>query len=282
MNTRSESQLIEHLDRISKRHLIGTEGQRTCWREFGAGAPLVLLHGGHGSWLHWVRNIEALAASHRVLVPDLPGYGESDSLGADGDFPDLVERLSASLDGLIGAGAPFDLAGFSFGGVVAGQLALQRQGVRRLALLGAVGHGLRRRQSGVLLAWSGIADEHAVLDRMRHNLGVLMLHGPIDPLALDVHHRSCLRTRFQSKKTSLGPTLTQALEQLAMPVLMLWGEHDPTGDPAEVGPLWQGAHANRAFDVLPGAGHWVQYEAADAVNLRLLDWFDRGLARGRA
>lgn len=280
MTTRSELQLIEQLDRSARRHLTGPEGQRTCWREFGAGAPLVLLHGGHGSWLHWVRNIEALAASHRVLVPDLPGYGESDSLDTDGDFPGLVERLAASLDGLLGPGAAFDLAGFSFGGVVAGQLALQRQGVRRLALLGAVGHGLRRRQSGVLLAWSGLEDEDAVLERMRHNLGVLMLHGPIDPLALEVHYRSCVRTRFQSKKTSLGPTLTQALAQLTMPVLMLWGEHDPTGDPGEVGPLWQGAHAERACAVLPGAGHWVQYEAAGAINRRLADWF--APERGRA
>lgn len=280
MNTRSELQRIEQLDRTSKRHLIGHEGRRTCWREFGAGAPLVLLHGGHGSWLHWVANIDALAASHRVLVPDLPGYGESDGLDTDSDFSGLVSRLAASLDTLLGAGTAFDLAGFSFGGVVAGQLARERPGVRRLALLGAVGHGLRRRQSGVLLAWSGLDDQDAVLARMRHNLGVLMLRGAIDALALEVHYRSCIRTRFQSKKTSLGPTLTQALEQLALPVLMLWGEHDPTGDPGEVGPLWQGAHAGRAYHVLPGAGHWVQYEAADEVNRRLADWFapERGPA----
>ena len=32
------------------------------WREWGRGETLVLLHGGFGSWLHWVRNIEALSA----------------------------------------------------------------------------------------------------------------------------------------------------------------------------------------------------------------------------
>jgi pimeloyl-ACP methyl ester carboxylesterase len=147
MNTCPELEALDHLDRIAIRHLIEHKGRVTCLREFGAGAPLVLLHGGHGSWLHWARNIEALSASHRVLVPDLPGYGDSDSLPPDGGFPGLVDALVASFDKLLGAGTAFDLAGFSFGGVVAGQLALQRGGVRRLALLGAVGHGRRRRQT---------------------------------------------------------------------------------------------------------------------------------------
>jgi pimeloyl-ACP methyl ester carboxylesterase len=82
-----------------------------------------------------------------------------------------------------------------------------------------------------------------------------------------------VRTRFQSKKTSLSPVLTAALDQLAIPVLSLWGEHDPTGDPAEVGPMWQRGLAERAVDIIPAAGHWVQYEAAGEVNRRLLDWF---------
>lgn len=275
METRSQPDLIQHLDRTAQRHLIEHEGRTTCWREFGAGAgaPLVLLHGGHGSWLHWARNIEALAESRRVLVPDLPGYGESDALPPDAGFPGLVDTLIASLDRLLGKDAAFDLAGFSFGGVAAGCVALRCPRVGRLALLGAVGHGLRRRQSGALLAWRDNADEETVRATMRHNLGVLMLHGPIDPLALEIHHRSCLRTRFQSKKTSLGPTLTQALQQMDMPVLMLWGEHDPTGDPHEVGPVWQDGRANRTVDVITDAGHWVQYEAGDAVNRRLIDWF---------
>ena len=40
--------------------------------------PTVLLHGGSGSWNHWVRNIDALLASGRqVIAPDLPGFGDS-------------------------------------------------------------------------------------------------------------------------------------------------------------------------------------------------------------
>lgn len=273
METGSELEVIAHLERIGERHLVEHEGRVVCWRAFGAGAPLVLLHGGHGSWLHWARNIEALSSSHRVLVPDMPGYGESDALPAGSDFGAIVDALKASLDKLLGAGAVFDLAGFSFGGVIAGHLAARHGGVRRLALLGAVGHGSRRRQFGAMRAWQDAPDEATMLAHLRYNLGVLMLHGPIDSLALEIHHRSCVGTRFQSKKTSLNPVLTDTLAGLEMPVLMIWGEHDPTGDPAEIGPLWGGARPERAHDVIPAAGHWVQYEAADAVNRRLLDWF---------
>jgi pimeloyl-ACP methyl ester carboxylesterase len=273
MKTDNELPAIEHLDRIGKRHLIENDGRVVCWREFGAGTPLVLLHGGHGSWLHWIRNIEALSASHRVLVPDLPGYGESDELPVDSDFSALVDALVISIDKLLGVGARFDLAGFSFGSVVAGRVAVQHKGVRKLALLGAVGHGLRRRPSAPMLRWHDIEDEEIMLANMRHNLGVLMMHGPIDPLAFEIHRRSCVRTRYQSKRTSMSPILSEALEQLEIPVLILWGEHDSTGYPDEVGPIWQGAHADRSYHVIRAAGHWVQYEAADEINRHLLDWF---------
>ena len=47
------------------------------WRLFGAGPPLVLIHGGSGSWNHWIRNIPELARHHRLLLPDLPGHSGS-------------------------------------------------------------------------------------------------------------------------------------------------------------------------------------------------------------
>ena len=47
------------------------------WHTWGAGAPLVMLHGGSGSWAHWLRNIGTVVAAGRMAcVPDLPGFGE--------------------------------------------------------------------------------------------------------------------------------------------------------------------------------------------------------------
>ncbi|HEX6363079.1 MAG TPA: alpha/beta fold hydrolase, partial [Albitalea sp.] len=66
------------------------------WHEWGAGPAVVMLHGGSGSWTHWVRNIAPLAAAgRRVLLPDMPGFGDSPKppQGHDADaLPPWIER----------------------------------------------------------------------------------------------------------------------------------------------------------------------------------------------
>ena len=47
------------------------------WRVWGAGEPLVLFHGGSGSWTHWIRNIPELSRHYELWVADIPGLGDS-------------------------------------------------------------------------------------------------------------------------------------------------------------------------------------------------------------
>jgi len=56
------------------------------WGEAREGVPpLVLFHGGSGSWTHFVRNIESLVRSGRELwVPDLPGFRRFGGLAVGG------------------------------------------------------------------------------------------------------------------------------------------------------------------------------------------------------
>ena len=136
---------IAALEGEATRHRVATAGGKSmAWRRFGKGPPLVLIHGGHGSWLHWVHNIEPLAQRHTLWVPDLPGYGDSD-LVESGDVEPIVESVVHSLDALEGRGSIVDLCGFSFGGLVASRVASDRGGVRRLAVIGTAGHGLKSR-----------------------------------------------------------------------------------------------------------------------------------------
>ena len=44
---------IAQLEAAGARHSVPHEGRVVCWRRFGNEPHLVLLHGGHGSWLHW-------------------------------------------------------------------------------------------------------------------------------------------------------------------------------------------------------------------------------------
>jgi pimeloyl-ACP methyl ester carboxylesterase len=248
-----------------------------CWRRFGDGPPLVLLHGGHGSWLHWVRNVRALAQRHTVWVADLPGCGDSDELAGAPHAGDrlarLVDALIGSLDTLVGRQAAIDLVGFSFGGLVATQLAVQRQRVRRLALLGSGGHGGPRRAHPPLQDWR-LSDPVARRAALRHNLHAFMLHGrEDDALACEVHRIACEKTRLRSKALSRADALPRLLESVQVPLLFLWGEHDVTADPAVLAPWLAHRHPAREWIVVPGAGHWLQYERAREVNPLLLRWF---------
>ena len=271
---------IERLNARGRHQFVDHGGCRVAWRAFGNGPPLVLLHGGHGSWLHWVRNIEPLAERFTVWVPDLPGYGESDAPPAD-TLDALVDTTCATLDGVVGVGRPIDLAGFSFGGLVAAHIAGRRGNVARLALLGPAGHGRTRRPRSALRnrrRTADAGDTTALAEAMRHNLAAHMLYDPaaIDALALRVHTEACLRTRFQSKRVGLAGGLWHALEWQHAQLLVTWGEHDVTTTPVDaVGLLAQRQPACNTH-VVPNAGHWVQYERSDAINRLLLGWLDTG------
>lgn len=260
-------------------------GTRMRWRRWGTadGPALVLLHGGHGAWVHWSRNVEALAARHSVWVPDMPGFGDSDALPGHPHDPDrqtrLIDALDQGLRQLIGDHTPFDLAGFSFGGLVAAQWAtrLAGQRVRRLALLGTAGHGGQRPLSTELQNWRALAgaprwQAHAA------NLGLLMLHNParIDAQALVLHADASHATRYRSKAISRDAHLPDIVAPYRGDLLLLWGEHDATAFPHVIGPALQQGRVERHLCILRDAGHWVQYEKHDITNQRLLDWFQHG------
>jgi pimeloyl-ACP methyl ester carboxylesterase len=278
--------LIARTDALSTPHDLEHGGVRVRWRRFGSASgegdaqpPLVLLHGGHGSWMHWLRNIQALSAGRTLWLPDMPGFHDSDTppRPAPGQslLDPLLDALGGTLDALIGTQQPIDLGGFSFGGFVAARLAQRRGAVRRLALMGSAGHGSLRRMRAEMINWRGAPDREAERAALLHNLHALMLHedAAIDALAFAIHDVSCHGTRFRSKEVSLAGGLQEALDAFAGPQLLLWGEHDVTADSRPLVAQLVEGHANRQGAVIDGAGHWVQYERAAEVDARLAAFF---------
>ncbi|MDP1682436.1 MAG: alpha/beta fold hydrolase [Burkholderiales bacterium] len=267
--------LIAGIEKRSEEREARFEKTSIRWRRIGSGPPLVLVHGGNGSWLHWVRNIDALACHHTVWLPDLPGCGESQELAAPASLERLVQALSQNIDSLIGPSQEIGLAAFSFGSILASSLAAARGGVSRLALLGPTGHGLPRGQLP-LKNWRLLPPGEAQTEAHRHNLAQLMLHerGAVDALALLIHREASERARLRSKKISHGDDMRRALDRLQIPVLMAWGEHDPTAQAAAAAQALAQGHPNRRSMLIAGAGHWVQYERLGEVNALLCDWFN--------
>jgi pimeloyl-ACP methyl ester carboxylesterase len=245
------------------------------WHVWGPGnstqAPLVLLHGGSGSWTHWLRNIDALvAAGRRVWVPDMPGFGDSAPPPDGSDVDALVAPLEAGLGHLLGARA-CELVGFSLGGLTAGLLALQHPArAARLVLIGAPGLGMQPVRPFVLKSWRQESDPVARKAIFRQNLAALMLYRDesIDELAVWLQAANVVRDRLLRRRKSRTPMLAAALPQLACPVHAIYGSEDVlySGQLEAMAQVLATAADYRGLRLIEGAGHWVQYEAAPAFN----------------
>jgi 2-hydroxy-6-oxonona-2,4-dienedioate hydrolase len=273
--------LIEALDNAATRRTTPVGGGDLVWRIWGTGEPLVLLHGGTGSWMHWMRNVEDLSRDYTLLVPDIPGSGES----ASPEMPTSVEKVSAALlagiDAIIGPGCRFAVAGFSMGGLVSGFVTrLAGERVTCLALVGATGTTARRSEIAPMKSWRRLPTDAQKREAHRKNLGILMVHDPdaIDEAALYMQFHNAERSRIRGKHIIPTGDLSQTLPGFKGRLAGIWGEHDVTAGPYldERRQKLQQFKPGATFDVIPGAGHWVQYEAADAFNRVLRIRLNRG------
>jgi pimeloyl-ACP methyl ester carboxylesterase len=104
----------------------------------GAAEPLVFVHGRSGSWQNWLENIPHFAATRRVIAFDLPGFGYSPMPAGEITIPGYG-AIVAELLGALEIGASH-VVGNSMGGFIAAELAIQvPQHVERLALVSAAG-----------------------------------------------------------------------------------------------------------------------------------------------
>ena len=245
-------------------------------RTWGSGEPLVLLHGGMGSWRHWIRNLDALAGDFSVHAVDLPGCGDSDSVPRDISDDDYITLVEEALDA-IGGGRPVRLAGFSFGGILSALLAA-RMGtrIRKLSLLSPGGFGKSPRPLELRKIPPDTAGMAAVREVLRHNLGVMMLADPacITEDTVDLHYVNVRRTRFDGRRFSVSDRMAEALGRIVCPVQTIWGERDalPYPDVHARIAVCRKAVPGIRVDLVPGAGHWVQYEAPEPVNRALVDF----------
>ena len=237
---------------------------------------MVLLHGGHGSWTHWVRNIDVLAAHFRVVAFDLPGYGASPDVAKDIAVDDYVAWVADAV-AAVAADGPIDLVGFSFGGALSARIAPGLgDAVRRLSLLGPSGFGARAVTALEKLPPPGDAHRAAIAAA---NLGVFMLAqsaSPDDPV-VPIQLANIDGTRFDSRRVSRRSTMWEDLPRIPAPVQMIWGALDNLPIPS----LAARAEACRAVRpdikvaIIPDGGHWIQYDQPDAVNRLLIDFHRR-------
>jgi pimeloyl-ACP methyl ester carboxylesterase len=228
--------------------------------------PLVLLHGGSGSWTHWVRNVEHFAQARPVWALDIPGFGDSDLptgvTDADGLVPYLAEILTQTF-----VHEAVDVMGFSFGGMTAGLMAAQHPHIiRQLILVGAPGLGL----FGKELPMRGMTSDmdHAEIRNVhKHNLNAMMFaHAQsVTEEVIDLQEANVVRDRMRRRRIARTDVLAKAQTHWTCPVHGVWGELDPlyTHTLAQIP---QVLPSMASFTVVPDAGHWLMYERPEAFH----------------
>ena len=265
---------------------VSVDGKNIFYAETGTGPVVVLLHGGGpgaSGVSNYSRNIDALASSYRVIIPDLPGYGRS-SKGIDqtDPFGYLADTIRGLLDELGIDKAHF--VGNSYGGACALRLALDTPNrVDRMVLMGPGGIGTTRglptpglnsllsyyagdgptrdkletfiRQ---FLVFDGAAVPNAVIDeRFQASVDPEVV---ADPPLRRPSGRGALKTLWR-----MDFTRDKRLATLPTPTLVVWGDADKVNKPSG-GPMLAKTMPNCDLLQVANAGHWVQWERADFFN----------------
>ncbi|MGB7904976.1 MAG: alpha/beta fold hydrolase [Steroidobacteraceae bacterium] len=233
------------------------------------GDPVVLVHGFGGDKDNWTLYAPYLAPHHRVICPDLPGFGENDhSVDRDYRMQAQAWRLRDFLDAL--GVARCHLAGNSMGGFIALQFALDFPGrVASLTLLDNAG-----------VAGTGSSDLQRAIERRENPLELKTL-ADVDRLFAFVYHKPPFMPR-QFKRVLLGDALANErvlekvfwtladegiagvlnarLGEVRVPTLIVWGRQDQLIDVSVVDELRRGIPDSVAV-IFEHVGHVPMLEA---------------------
>ncbi|MCW8097064.1 alpha/beta fold hydrolase [Streptomyces tauricus] len=269
----------------NRRIVVGSN--TLVYRDLGPqnGVPLVLLTHLGATLDEWdPRFVDALARDRRIVALDLPGVG-----GSTGRIPGTIAAMARAAEGFVAALGltQIDLLGFSLGGFVAQQVALDAPGlVRRLVLAGtgpAGGAGIDRPTGGAYVYWdmaraaiartdakeflffprtpAGKAAANAYLARLRERI-----MDRDTPITLSSFHRQITTIR------GWGQAEPQDLSRISAPTLIANGDHDRMV-PSELSQDMHARITGSTLIIYPGAGHGGVFqhvdEFADAVRAHL-------------
>jgi pimeloyl-ACP methyl ester carboxylesterase len=250
----------------------------------GEGPPLLLVHGLGGAASNWTELAPLLARRHRLLVPDLPGHGGSSALSGVSGLEPYADRVAlvAEREGML----PAPVVGHSLGGSVVLRLALRRPGdVQAIVLAGSAGLSTGNIWGRQLLSVFTTVRPGRLAARLRGRVArspllrraVFGFVSVADPVALTNEAvegflaAQLLHTDVDSAWQALRrDDPRQELEQIQVPVLVLWGAEDaqlPLDDAFEYT-----RRLRARLRVIPGCGHLLIGERPDVCDRAIADF----------
>ncbi len=237
------------------------------YSEHGAGEPVLLIHGLGSSGADWAFQIPALAGQFRVITPDLPGSGRSAPLASGPDVAGFAQALWSLLDEL-GVTTPA-IAGFSLGGAVALEMALQRPDrVPRLGLINSlatyrIDHWRKWYEARVATAMVRVLGMPTVARMLAKRSFPQPWQQPMRERAVEVIGAVPAEVYLTTGTALERWSATERLDALRSRVLVLAGEHDftPLAEKRELA-----ARLGGEFVVARGSRHGTPFDAIALTN----------------
>lgn len=246
------------------------EGRRLHYLERGTGEPVLLIHGLGSSGADWALQVAVLEKRFRLIVPDLPGSGYSASLSV-ASIPRFAQALWALIDRLGLSHA--NIVGFSLGGAVGLEMALQRpERVARLALINSLAsyrldHWRKWLEACLPMVMIPLLGMHRVARLAARRLFPMPWQGSLRDRAAAVVSAVPPACYLATGRSLIGWTALERTHRLRARTLMIAAENDLT--PLEE----KRAHAARLgadLVVVRGSRHGTPFDAVRATNASLL------------
>jgi pimeloyl-ACP methyl ester carboxylesterase len=247
--------------------VIEVAGTKLGYREAGAGAIVLFLHGVAGA--SWDPLHDELSARCRVIVPEHPGFGRAqvpDWMMSVGDLAFFYLDALPALDQ-----RKVHLVGHGLGGWIAAEIAIRSTSrLASLALLAPAGVEARDAMFDDIFAWS--AEEFA---RRHFHDAALAKEWQQAQAKLDIdvvlQNRTAL-ARLAWNPRMHNPQLPYWLHRIDVPTLLLWGEEDQVVPFACHEPFKREIRQAELV-ALPRSGHALPIERASEVAARLAAFF---------
>jgi len=260
---------------------VDAAGIRMAVTDEGSGVPVLLVHGFPLSAGMWSKQVSVLQRTHRILAPDLRGFGGTEVTDGEVTMEQFADDLAALLDAM-GVEEPIVLCGLSMGGYIA--LAFWHRHRERLKAL------ILSDTRATADAPDAAKGRRDMADRVQREgpapLVDQMLSKLISPAT--VRDRPQVRDELSSMMMGCAPVgvaaaarglarrkdWTDQLGEIDLPALVLCGAEDAITTPAEMQRM-AAAMPDARYVEIPGVGHVPPMEAPEAFNTEVRRFLDQ-------
>lgn len=256
---------------------INIKGLEVKYEKVGEGTPLLLLHGWGASSCSWEEVVKNLDG-YEIIIPDLPGFGESDTPQQSWTIDDYLDFIEKFVDEL--NLKDFYLLGHSFGGSLAVKFAANSDEVRKLMLVDSA--GIRPEPRMMAKALSFIAQK-----------GEKLFVGPLTKFkdsSKKLFYKLIKRTDYGKANEIMKETMKNFfdyysglennsgqflsdLEKVNVDTLLVWGKEDEI-IPLRYGKIFNEKISNSELKVIPESGHSPHLDIPSQMNQFILNFFE--------